>query len=94
MLTKRTFLLLFSGLLTGYLAAAQTTDAPSPAAAAANASMVNWILGAALCTVGLLAILAVISVLTVAASRRSQAAQEPAPNGAAATLAQESAATW
>ncbi|MGI4742761.1 MAG: hypothetical protein ACRYG7_46985 [Janthinobacterium lividum] len=78
MLSRRSLLMTTTGLLLGYLAAAQTTDAPSPAATAANADMLSWMLGGVLCAAGLVFVLAMIAVVTATVTRRSEAA-EPLP---------------
>ena len=73
MLSRRSLLMTTTGLLLGYLAAAQTTDTPSPTAA--NADMLSWMLGGVLCAAGLVFVLAMIAMTTVAVTRRSEAAQ-------------------
>ena len=76
MLSRRSLLMTTTGLLLGYLAAAQTTDAPSPAATAATADMLSWMLGGVLCAAGLVFVLAMIAVVTATVTRRSEAAAQ------------------
>lgn len=87
MLSRRSLLMTTTGLLLGYLAAAQTTDAPSPAATAANADMLSWMLGAVLCAAGLVFVLAMIAVVTATVTRRSEAPQPAVSEPSAAVPA-------
>jgi hypothetical protein len=74
MLTSRTSLLTAAGLLTSFLATAQTAEPLSPA----NQDMLSWMLRVLLWAVMLVAVLAGIALTTAAANRKSFA-QQPAP---------------
>lgn len=76
MLTLRSLSLTTAGLLLGLTAAAQTTSA---AANPANADMLSWILGALLGAAGIVAVLASITLGTVANIRRSEPQTTAAP---------------
>jgi len=80
MFTSRTSLLTAAGLLTSFVATAQTA-APLPPA---NQDMLSWMLRVLLCAVVLVAVLAGIALTTAAASRQSFA-QQPAPSSLLAT---------
>jgi D-alanyl-D-alanine carboxypeptidase len=88
MLTSRTSLLTIAGLLTSFLATAQTTEPLSPA----NQDMLSWMLRVLLWAVMLVAALAGI-VLTTAAANRKSFAQQPAPGSLPATAPAEVAAS-
>lgn len=96
MLTKRALLLTISGLLAGYLAAAQTpANGPSPTATSANADMMSWMLGGVLCLAGYVTVLAAITLVTASSARRSVGQGTPAGGPTApATSATQGAATW
>jgi FtsH-binding integral membrane protein len=88
MLTSRTFLLTAAGLLTSFLATAQTAEPLSPA----NQDMLSWMLRVLLWAVMLVAALAGI-VLTAAATNRKSFAQQPASSSLPAEAVTSAPAT-
>lgn len=83
MLSKRTALMTATGLLTGYLATAQSS---APTSASPGADLLFWLLAGVL---GLVLLLVVVAGGSLASAARQQAARPETPSSTSTTPAPE-----